>query len=163
MNRIWQKWDCLLLWEWQWKIKKFLLTQCNKNFRLELMMLKHLLLMVRQLEIFFSRISFYPMKHKIFNLETEFSSWADFICSTVKIEWDYSVSCYVVFFLDKEMATHCSILAWRIPWTEKPVRLPSIGSQRVGHNWMSTCGFWCVSISWSHVEQKGFRAEYCSG
>ena len=36
--------------------------------------------------------------------------------------------------LEKEMATHSSILAWRIPWTEKPGRLQSIGSQRVGHD-----------------------------
>ena len=31
--------------------------------------------------------------------------------------------------LEKEMATHSSILAWRIPWTEEPGRLPSMGSQ----------------------------------
>ena len=36
--------------------------------------------------------------------------------------------------LEKEMATHSSILAWRIPWTEEPCRLQSTGSQRVGHN-----------------------------
>ena len=36
--------------------------------------------------------------------------------------------------LEKEMATHSSILAWRIPWTEEPDRLQSMGSQRVGHN-----------------------------
>ena len=36
--------------------------------------------------------------------------------------------------LEKEMATHSSILAWRIPWTEEPGRLQSTGSQRVGHN-----------------------------
>ena len=36
--------------------------------------------------------------------------------------------------LEKEMATHSSILAWKIPWTEEPGRLQSIGSQRVGHN-----------------------------
>ena len=34
--------------------------------------------------------------------------------------------------LEKEMATHSSILAWKIPWTEEPGRLQSIGSQRVG-------------------------------
>ena len=34
--------------------------------------------------------------------------------------------------LEKEMATHSSILAWRIPWTEEPGGLP--GSQRVGHD-----------------------------
>ena len=36
--------------------------------------------------------------------------------------------------LKEEMATHRSLLAWRIPWTEKPGRLPSMGSQRVGHD-----------------------------
>ena len=36
--------------------------------------------------------------------------------------------------LEKEMATHSSILAWKILWTEEPGRLQSMGSQRVGHN-----------------------------
>ena len=36
--------------------------------------------------------------------------------------------------LEKEMATHSSILAWRILWTEEPGGLQSMGSQRVGHN-----------------------------
>ena len=35
--------------------------------------------------------------------------------------------------LEKEMVTHSSILAWKIPWTEKPGRLQAMGSQRVGH------------------------------
>ena len=36
--------------------------------------------------------------------------------------------------LEKEMATHSSTLAWKIPWTEEHGRLPSMGSQRVGHD-----------------------------
>ena len=36
--------------------------------------------------------------------------------------------------LEKEMSTHSSILAWRIPWTEELGGLQSMGSQRVGHN-----------------------------
>ena len=36
--------------------------------------------------------------------------------------------------LEKEMATHYWILAWKIPWTEEPGGLQSMGSQRVGHN-----------------------------
>ena len=39
--------------------------------------------------------------------------------------------------LEKEMATHSSIFAWRIPWTEEPSRLQSMGSQRVRHSWVS--------------------------
>ena len=36
--------------------------------------------------------------------------------------------------LEKDMATHSSILAWKIPWTEEPGRLQFRGSQRVGHD-----------------------------
>ena len=36
--------------------------------------------------------------------------------------------------LEKDMATHSSTLAWKIAWTEKPGRLQSMGSQRVGHD-----------------------------
>ena len=36
--------------------------------------------------------------------------------------------------LEKEMATHSSTLAWKIPWTEEPCRLQSMGSQGVGHD-----------------------------
>ena len=36
--------------------------------------------------------------------------------------------------LENEMATHSSTLAWKIPWTEEPARLQTMGSQRVGHD-----------------------------
>ena len=36
--------------------------------------------------------------------------------------------------LEKEMATHSSTFAWKMPWSEKPGRLQSMGSQRVGHD-----------------------------
>ena len=40
--------------------------------------------------------------------------------------------------LEKEMATHSSILAWKIPWTEDPHRLHSMGSQTVGQDWATS-------------------------
>ena len=48
--------------------------------------------------------------------------------------------------LEKEMATHSSILAWRIPRTEEPSGLQFMGSQKVGHNWVTitfTYYVWC--------------------
>ena len=42
--------------------------------------------------------------------------------------------------LEKDMATHSSILAWKIPWTEEPGRLQSMGSQRVRHNLVTEQG-----------------------
>ena len=46
---------------------------------------------------------------------------------------DFSVT-FHFHALEKEMATHSSILAWRIPGTEEPGGLPSMGSHRVGHD-----------------------------
>ena len=43
--------------------------------------------------------------------------------------------------LEKEMATHSSTLAWRIPWREEPGRLQSMGLQRVRHNWATSLHF----------------------
>ena len=42
---------------------------------------------------------------------------------------------YLILTIETEMATHCSILAWRIPGTGEPGGLPSMGSHRVGHDW----------------------------
>ena len=42
--------------------------------------------------------------------------------------------------LEEGMATHFSILTWRIPWTEKPSGLQSMGSQRIGYNWSNLIG-----------------------
>ena len=43
--------------------------------------------------------------------------------------------------LEKEMAIHSSTLPWKIPWTEDPDRLQSMGSQRVGHDWATSLSF----------------------
>ena len=43
--------------------------------------------------------------------------------------------------LEKGMATHSSTLAWRIPWTEEPGRLQSMGLQRVGHDWATSLSY----------------------
>ena len=54
-------------------------------------------------------------------------------------DWATALSLFTFTFrfqaLEKEMATHSSVLAWRIPGTAEPGGLPSMGSHRVGHNW----------------------------
>jgi len=47
--------------------------------------------------------------------------------------------------LEKEMATHSNTLAWKIPWSEEPGRLQSMGSQRVRHNWTTSLSFFFIS------------------
>ena len=56
---------------------------------------------------------------------------------------------YLVFLssaLEKEMATHSSILAWKIPWTEEPGRLQSMGSLRVGHDCVTSLSFFLLGL-----------------
>ena len=63
--------------------------------------------------------------------------------------------------LEKEMGIHSSALAWKIPWTEEPDRLQSMGSQRVGHDWATSLSFFlqtvCMVCSWLNWPQAVFR------
>ena len=64
--------------------------------------------------------------------------------------------------LEKEMVTHSSTLAWKIPWTEEPGRLQSMWLQRVGHNW-------ATSLLLSFISWRGYymstdeKTEACVG
>ena len=57
--------------------------------------------------------------------------------------------------LEKEMATHSSTITWKIPWTEEPGRLQSIGSQRVGHNWATSLSLSAGKESTCNAEDAG--------
>ena len=57
--------------------------------------------------------------------------------------------------LEKEMATHSSILAWRIPWTEEPGRLQSTGLQRVGLDWATSLHF---KVTHTGLEKVSFHS-----
>ena len=62
------------------------------------------------------------------------------------------------------MATHSSILTWRIPWTEEPLRLQSIGSQKVRHNWGNLAGRAHISKSYlcpPHTPLPTGRLQQC--
>ena len=58
--------------------------------------------------------------------------------------------------LEKEMAIHSSTLAWKIPWTEEPGRLQSMGSQRVGHNWATSLSL-SLNFLDSFVKRSAFK------
>ena len=59
--------------------------------------------------------------------------------------WEYA--------LEKEMATHSSILAWEIPWTEKPGGLQSMGLERAGHYWGHTHAQFPFHVEWIFQER----------
>ena len=66
------------------------------------------------------------------------------------------------FPLEEGMATHSSILAWRIPWTEEPGRLQSMGSQRVGHDWATRHGTaQCMERKWKSYQFSGHVNNLC--
>ena len=80
--------------------------------------------------------------------------------------WAKCLSCGL---LEQGTATHSSILAWRIPWTEEPSGLQSMGSQRVGHDWATnththTPALWkWTYISWLlNREYSDYREERLS-
>ena len=56
--------------------------------------------------------------------------------------------------LEKEMATHSSALAWRIPGTEEPGRRSSMGSHRVGHDWSDLAAAAAADVEWSSLTQE---------
>ena len=59
--------------------------------------------------------------------------------------------------LEKDMATHSSILAWRIPWAEKPGWLQFIGSQRVGYDW-SNLAHTHMNTHRPHLRMRHYRS-----
>ena len=64
---------------------------------------------------------------------TEQLNWTELIlCRLGKVIWKLEV------WLEKAMAPHSSTLAWKIPWTEEPGRLQSMGWRRVGHDWVTS-------------------------
>ena len=61
------------------------------------------------------------------------------------------------YALEKEMATHSSVLAWRIPGTGEPGGLPSLGSHRVGHDWSDLAAAVAAKVlSW-----RGKESAFC--
>ena len=74
-----------------------------------------------------------PLQYSCLENPMDGGAWQAAVHGVAKSEWlhfHFPLSC-----IGEEVATHSSILAWRIPWTEEPGRLQSMESQRVGHDW----------------------------
>ena len=87
--------------------------------------------------------------------------------------WESELSDFTFTFhvhaLEKEMATHSSVLAWRIPGTAEPGGLPSMGSHRVGHDWSDLAAAAAANRSRSSLDRAedkpvtGFLCRYHLG
>jgi len=84
------------------------------------------------ISIYMCVCSLHILSNYIWLKDIEYSS----LCHTV------GLCCYFihsnVYMLEKAMAPHSSTLAWKIPWTEEPSGLQSMGSLRVGHDWVTS-------------------------
>ena len=63
--------------------------------------------------------------------------------------------------LEKGMATHFSTLAWRIPWTEEPGGLQSMGSHRVGYDWATDIEYTCIKTDISSSLEGNTYISHC--
>ena len=62
---------------------------------------------------------------------------------------------------EKAMAPHSSTLAWKIPWTEEPGRLQSMGLLRVGHDWETSLSLY-INIKYAHLQSRRLTFKFCS-
>ena len=77
-----------------------------------------------------------PLQYSCLENPTDGGAWWATVHGVMKSQTRLSNFTFTFHFhaLEKEMVTHSSILAWKIPWMEKPGRLQSMGSQRVRHD-----------------------------
>ena len=78
-----------------------------------------------------------PLRYSCLENPMDGGAWSAAVHGVVKSQTQLSNFTFTFHFhaLEKEMATHSSVLAWRIPGTVEPGGLPSMGSHRVGHDW----------------------------
>ena len=78
-----------------------------------------------------------PLQYSCLENPMDRGAWWATVHGVAKSRKPLSNFTFTFYFnaLEKEMATHSSVLAWRITGTEKPGGLPSMGSHRVGHDW----------------------------
>ena len=82
------------------------------------------------------------------HLNFHFLRWVTFsqticILFALVFTWNNSLTNLIS---EKAMAPHCSTLAWKIPWTEEPGGLQSMGSLRVGHNWATSLSLFTLML-----------------
>ena len=89
-------------------------------------------------------------------------AWKAAVCGVAKSRIRLSDFTFTFHFhaLEKEMATHSSVLAWRIPWTEEPGGLPSMGSHRVGHDRSDLAVAVAVAASQGNVDKCNVLSYY---
>ena len=86
------------------------------------------------------RRQWHPLQYSCLENPIDWGAWWAAVHGVAKSRTRLSDFTFTFHFhaLEKAMAPHSSTLAWKIPWMEEPVRLQSIGSLRVGHDWATS-------------------------
>ena len=96
-----------------------------------------------------------PLQYSCLENPMDGGAWWAAVHGVTKSQTRLSNSTFTFYFdaLQKEMATHSSVLAWRIPGTEEPGRLPFMGSHRVRHDWsdLAAAASALVSVKWAQM------------
>ena len=108
-----------------------------------------------------------PLQHSCLENPMDGGAWWAAIHGVTKSQTRLSDFNFTFHFhaLEKEMATHFNVLAWRIPGMGEPGGLPSMGSHRVGHDWSDLAAAYCFYLNmFLFILFIGFsRQEYWSG
>ena len=110
----------------------------------------HMQIMLRILQ---ARLQQY-MNHEIPDVKAGFRKGRGTRDQIDNIHWiiekagEFQENIYFCFIEEKAMGTDSSTLAWKILWTEEPGKLQSMGSQRVGHNWVTELNW--TELSWTY-------------
>ena len=93
-----------------------------------------------------------PLQHSCLESPMDGGAWLAAVHGVAKSQTRLNNFTFTFYFhaLEKEMATHSSVLAWRIPGMGEPHGLPSMGLHRVGHDWSDlACSYNCTTTSHS--------------
>ena len=107
-----------------------------------------------------------PLQYSCLENPTDGGVWWATVRGVAKSRTQLSDFTFTFHFhaLKREMATHSSVLDWRIPGMGEPVRLPSMGSHRVGHDWSDLAAESYQSmlkwITWVSFCEVGFLSEF---
>ena len=94
-----------------------------------------------------------PLQYSCLENAMDGGAWWTAVHGVAKSQTRLSDFTFIFYFhaLEKEMATHSSVLAWRIPGTGEPGGLPSMGSHRVGHNWSDLAAAAAASVIFQYI------------
>ena len=101
-----------------------------------------------------------PLQHSCLENPMDGGAWWATVHEVAKSRTRLSDFTFTFHFhaLEKEMATHSSVLAWRIPGTGEPGGLPSMGSRRIGHDWSDLAA--AAAALWTDPSCVPFEAHY---